>query len=390
MNYSKVDIYPNAEQKLLISACLEANHLALDSYARWKEQIDITCLDSDTSRLLPLLYKNISSYTDSDTLLPTLKDYYRLSWCRNQVLFNNLKKIISLFSQKGIDTLLLKGAALSHLCYRDVGTRMMEDVDILIPYTKIEDAITILDEQGYRFVPSYEIDRQFDVRNLPLGFIEHNHAMNFFHSLNNSIDLHWYAVPDCVSPEIDKGFWSRAIVKSFNGVDTRFLNHEDMLLQICVHGYSSGINDAPSIRWLLDAIMILRSKEGAFDWDQFYEEAKKRDRYVPVFEMLDYIKNEYGAFLPQFNFGSSPRNKIDDVFNENSESKAQMRNTLMFQLKKNLEQYRRYQMLNGQGFFTIINPINLLEYVKSKFGFYSRSHVFSWVARRVSRKFFNK
>jgi len=57
---------------------------------------------------------------------------YRRSWYRNQFLFDAAAKLIDQLAAAGVPVLVIKGAALCTLHYRDIGARPMDDVDMLV------------------------------------------------------------------------------------------------------------------------------------------------------------------------------------------------------------------------------------------------------------------
>ena len=84
-------------------------------------------------RLLPLLYINLQKQGVDDPVMGKLKGIYRQAWSKNQTLFHEMAGVIAHLQDAGIKTMLLKGASLSLLYYKNNGARPMADIDVLVP-----------------------------------------------------------------------------------------------------------------------------------------------------------------------------------------------------------------------------------------------------------------
>jgi len=60
-----------------------------------------------------------------------------------------IKYVLQEFEKQHIDSILLKGAALSHQIYPEAGLRPRSDADLLVPLNKFPDACTLLEQLGY-------------------------------------------------------------------------------------------------------------------------------------------------------------------------------------------------------------------------------------------------
>ena len=122
---------PTKEQELLLMAALLRGSAAIDAWLEWKSSVNVDRLDQHSYRLLPLLYRNLSIHGVEDPLLNKFRGIHRLTWYKNRVMFHNMATLIRHFNDAGIDTILLKGAALVLRYYEDHGLRPMIDFDIL-------------------------------------------------------------------------------------------------------------------------------------------------------------------------------------------------------------------------------------------------------------------
>ena len=142
--YAGNDCWPTWQQELLLQAALMRGPNAIGAWNRWRSGVDIETLDPESLRLLPQLYDTLRRQGVSDPALGRLKDAYRRTWYENQLLFHALSGLLRSLHEAGIQTVLLKGAALVSQYYRDYGLRPMHDLDILIPAGQSSQALRLL------------------------------------------------------------------------------------------------------------------------------------------------------------------------------------------------------------------------------------------------------
>jgi hypothetical protein len=212
-----------------------------------------------------------------------LKGVYRLTWYKNQMLFHAITSLLRSFHHTGIDTLVLKGAALTLLCYKDYGLRPMNDFDVLVHTEQALPAIRLLQEMGWNpmeFTPNEE-------------YISVSYSHGFADEAGREFDLHWHVFSQCRTPDADKDFWEYAVLIDFHGVPTYILNPTDQLFHICVHGAKWNIT--PPFRWIADAMIILNDAQTRIDWESMITQAAKRRVTLPLLDTLHYLKKTFDA-----------------------------------------------------------------------------------------------
>jgi hypothetical protein len=121
-------------QELLLKAALFSGEDALEAWSKWRDAVDWEGhFEPGSFRLLPLLYNNLHKHGVDDSAMGKLKGIYRQAWSKNQTLFHEMAKVIEFLQNAGIKTMLLKGASLSLLYYKNNGSRPMADIDVLVP-----------------------------------------------------------------------------------------------------------------------------------------------------------------------------------------------------------------------------------------------------------------
>ena len=256
-------------QLLLLRAALLEGPAAVEAAEEWFASVGEAAepgfpwLEQGSRRLLPLVYRNLKESLPSE-LRQTLRRVVLQYWADNQKLFRRLEERLTWFQANGIPTLVLKGAALSVLHYRDKGIRPMSDVDILVPEDVAGDVIDRLQRDGWSAADyCSEAPRNS-------YFYRHIHAIALAHPQHGEFDLHWHVLHAATFPGADSAFWADSVPLSLNTIATRALNPTDQLLHVCVHSFNpTGV--AP-IRWIADALTILRTSQ--MDWSRLVRSAE--------------------------------------------------------------------------------------------------------------------
>ena len=280
--------WPTPFQELLLKAALLKTDTALQSWNEWFAQDGLERMDNGSYRLLPLVYRNLESLGYQDPVLMKLKGVNRRAWCENHMVFRRMAPVLATLRRAGIATLLLKGAALTLLHYRDFGLRPMQDLDILVPEEQALDVVALLEAEGWR---------RNTLSSVALGefFLSYRHSADFTRPPHERIDLHWHVLLQACYRDADEPFWQASVPVEFEGERTRALCPTDQLLHACVHGVVW--NPVPPLRWVADASCVLGSSD--IDWYRVLDLAT-RFRVVPALrDSLRYLVKTLDAPVPQ-------------------------------------------------------------------------------------------
>ena len=113
--------WPTSAQHLLLQAVLFSGTEALDAWQRWKAAVAQNRLDPGSSRFLPQLYRNLERERVRDPSMDKLRELYSHTWFVNQLRLRGAAVVIRELAPARIDAMLLKGAALTLLHYRNPG-----------------------------------------------------------------------------------------------------------------------------------------------------------------------------------------------------------------------------------------------------------------------------
>ena len=290
---SQLNRFATDSQLLLLRAALLAGPPAIDAANAWLDahrelaHDAFQDLDSGSRRLLPLVYQNVKNDIPA-AMRNELKAVHRHYWTQNQQLFRKLEAMLALLQAAEIPTLVLKGAALSVLHYRDMATRPMSDFDILVPEEHGPMLVRKFLEEGWahNWVPETAPYTGY--------FYRFRHALDLMHPQQGTVDLHWHVMFQATHKGADEQFWADSIPLSVKSIATRALNPSDQLLHSCLHGYE--FNDFPSIRWITDAVTVIRTSQ--IDWGRIIRVATGLRVTIPCAEQFEFLNSAFDAGVP--------------------------------------------------------------------------------------------
>ena len=274
---------PSPEQKLLLRAAILRSADAVEAWEAWKKRVDVDKVDPASHRMLPLLYRNLHKLGISDPAMGKYKGVYRQTWYKNRILFHAIVPVLRSLGNAGIRTMVLKGAALTVLYYKDYGLRPMNDFDILIRPEQALPAIGLLKTLGWRpmeFEPTQE-------------YISVSYSHGFTNGSGQELDLHWHVLPQSRGVHADDDFWDGAASTCINDIPVHALSSTDQLLHVCIHG--ARWNLIPPFRWVADAMTVFDTSLTRIDWCRLIVQAEKRRLVLPLLDALNYLKETFGA-----------------------------------------------------------------------------------------------
>jgi hypothetical protein len=115
-------------------------------------------LQANEQLCTPLWYSQLSNDNLLSLLPEELQQYlqtiYELNLSRNRQMKEGLEEFLAELQKENIDSLLLKGAATFYdNLYGNIGSRVMGDLDILVPEESVEICRDILLRQGFEEIP---------------------------------------------------------------------------------------------------------------------------------------------------------------------------------------------------------------------------------------------
>lgn len=195
-------------------------------------------------------------------VMQTLRERHRSTVVRRMYFRQELATILRALREHGIPVIVLKGAALAELVYRDPGARPMADLDILVPDDRAEQAQSIVQTMGYEpyGTPEDQEDTSANHRHMPVLVGRGKPTV---------VEVHRHVVrldsPLCFDIS---GFWDRARDQAVAGAPVKVLGPEDQLIHLCVNFFlDRRFRAGSALGQLVDIAEVARGGMGAQDWE---------------------------------------------------------------------------------------------------------------------------
>ena len=279
--------WPTENQELLLKACLFKEKHAIKAWKEWKYKIDIDSIDEGSIRLLPLLYHHRHTLGIEDPILTKAKEIYLRVLAKNHLMFHRAIPIFKKLQEEGIELMLLKGAALTLLHYKNFAIRPQLDIDILVKPENATKAFEILKKENWK--PAYE----FPMKTI----LNCRHSCGFDGGAEKQLDLHWSIHIKCREENADEVFWKKAVPVQFNDLFLQALNPSHQIFVDCIHGIRWDTR-APC-RWVADVMTLVNSPEVTPDWDEIANLAIERKIVMPLLEGMRYLNHHFEANIPE-------------------------------------------------------------------------------------------
>ena len=289
----------------MLRAALLEREPALEAWNEWKRNVNIDVIDYGSHRMVPKLYRNLQRHGVKEQLMDRFKGVYRYYLYKNEILMHRIGTLLAAFEEAQIQTMVLKGAALIQLYYKESGLRPMLDADVLVHASQAEQAMELLTKLRWKPV-RYE---------RPQIRIPILHSTPFEDDGGRQLDLHWHLFWECFNANDDDDYWENAVPIKIGGVQTLALTATDQLLHTCWHG--ARWNEVPPIRWIADAMAIMSAEE--IDWARLVKKAQRHRIIMPVKDSLDYLKKTFDAPVPEAVLKSLSAFHISKMERENYE-----------------------------------------------------------------------
>jgi hypothetical protein len=273
--------FPTAEEELLLRAALGRGAEVEKAWRAWRAQVALDDVEMASFRLLPLAWVNLVEHGVQDPDLGRLTGIYRHAWARSQFQHRTLVDVLRTLHSAGIETMLLKGAALVQSVYPSPATRPMDDLDVLVPQSSARAAQTALAEAGW----AEKFPGKIPASQRALG-----HAVHLVRGDAEELDLHWRAL---LLSRVEGGddFWLGGEPIEVEGIPTQLPSPTSLLLHMLVRA-SHGAEKAP-LRWVPDTVLLARRCE--IDWEALVERAAARRVTLYARVGLQYLHQTFGA-----------------------------------------------------------------------------------------------
>ena len=225
-----------------------------------------------------------------------LPQMQQLRWQARQIHQNNLRMrrrlapIVRAFRDRGVDTLLLKGAALNLTLYDHPGLRAMGDADVMVRPEHVPQAQAVLAELRCRkgrdqvredFFPKYYYEIEYTTEQpWPLRIDLHARLLRPLRYVRT--------VPDAA-------IWHDAQPTRLEGSEVLIPSPENMLVHLASHAAGHG---GRPLRWLYDIKRFIDLEQVSIDWDAVISRAHDWRLSLPVRVGLQRVEETFGPTIP--------------------------------------------------------------------------------------------
>src|SRR5262249_53611549 len=180
-------------------------------------------------------------------------------------LASALTRILECLTTRGIDSTPFKRPTLALLAYADVGLRQFSDLDIVVSKRDMPQVKRALVECGY--APTFDLSRSREA-----ALLRYGHAYSCENEFGIFLDVHWdFLEPHfCVAVD-SNAMWERRKPVNLGGKQVLTFEPEDLLLILCMHGFSHWWE---RLGWICDVAGLI-SRHEDFDWEAAFERAQE-------------------------------------------------------------------------------------------------------------------
>ncbi len=211
-----------------------------------------------------------------------MKGLSRKFWYKNQLLYTQLDRLLSLTDRQNISLFAIRGTAINLAYYPDLVLRPVEEIDLSLNYEKIDYFKELLLSNNWQEIsPTYV-----------------NNILRFLHRKTSvKLDIYQYLLQNNLESEnhyqdleLEKKLISNLKTIKFKNHKIKILTPEDQLLQVLIQGQNPQF--VSPYRWIMDAIQIITSTS-QFDWLYFQKIQQQVKQENSISSMLEYLKNTF-------------------------------------------------------------------------------------------------
>ena len=233
-----------------------------------------------THEVYPLLYRNLRALgfpSVPDAVQAELKGAFLANAFHNQLLAEELARLLGLLGEAGIPVIPLKGVALAQSLYGDAALRICSDIDILVPPNAVPEALGLIRASGYR-----DDFREPFFCDLVMRYGRHYDVVREDRAFSYRLELHWkFLHNSSKNDEAITDLWAEVRPKAFFGVRAYTFTPEWEFLYLAMHATD---HQWEMLKWLVDIHEI--SSFASVDWQMVMKKAEHLELDLVVRQTL--------------------------------------------------------------------------------------------------------
>ncbi len=281
----------------LISSDPSAADWACLSPADWPRLLQVAQREGVGPLLYWRLYNSGKFNALPEAVQSSLRIMYAHTCLQNQKIFNELGVLSRLFLAKSVPVVVLKGACYALTIYPDIGLRPMADLDLLVPASRLPEAIEIAQSLDYAdAVPEASpglnnlLTHHACLRKSALGSItlEIHDRLVGNKSFAYAVSMDW--------------FWDQT--EPLNGrpenrfENLRMLTPTAQVLYAASHAFLQHGGNKSTLRWHYDLHQLICVYGNCLDWELLVRQAEKFEWSSALWLALSQIRGLFGTSIP--------------------------------------------------------------------------------------------
>lgn len=269
---------------------------------QWNTLID----EAYRQDVAPLFYTLLLDLNNSHRLEIPQKERFHQTYistaARNMLILHDTEIILNALQKAGIPAAALKGIYLLENVYLDIGSRSMNDIDILVKKQDLPESLAVMHKLGYKPNSYFSLaDENIDTKHVP----------PMEKPGSPLVELHWTLLEEDEPFTIDaKAVWERTVPAEIANVSALSLSIEDLILHLCLHlTYQHYLN--LGLRGLMDIALVIHNFRSELDWQKLVQIAKSWGAEKVAALTLKLVETQLNVPIPAEVFSSLLPEGID-------------------------------------------------------------------------------
>ncbi len=245
------------------------------------EQNDYLKLCAD-NKLSAQLYLQLSKLKVEENLLAPLKKSYESIKAKNLKRLSAGLPVLQEMQKRGIEVIILKGNAIAEEIYGDIGYKPMNDIDILIKKSDLEQTLKVF--SAFELISAAPLEDDIHKQ----AQMSHHAPPFFTKNMDAFLGTHWNIAAPTRGLKIPiEDFWSEKEEFLLNGQAFHRLSPLHFLFHLCVH-----LNAAKTgLREVADIVKILQHRDRDIDVHKLIALSRLSGAQEEVYEALILVQS---------------------------------------------------------------------------------------------------
>lgn len=268
----------------LLRGLLLPGEIASKHLDEWCRQTDLDGVDSATHQLLPLVYRRLTNFGMAPPEIDRLRGVYRKTWYRNQRHLEAVRQAAEVLANADVELTLIRGLALALGAYGEIGLRMVDAAQVVVPPGAMSLSIELLTRAGFAVDGS-------------VGLPGFGIATRLIHGGGGRVDVHEFVYGPGWSKPPDQPLWERRQTLELDGPPIATLAPSDAVAAATAFGLSMPVS---RYRCLVDTALLARQTDPEVVWTDVVDSYRDTLLSVPIAEALGVIGDQLpGALTPE-------------------------------------------------------------------------------------------